>query len=164
MDEQTMKLGLLVEAAETHQQLVGAMLSKLRQHAEGLDAAVRDEIRHTLLEELRGVHLETQRAVLALRRIQRAANLRVALWSVGIAAMCAAASLSVAWWCLPSPSEIQSLREQRDELLAGVERLNKSGARADLQHCGDERRLCVRVDLKAGRFGQHADYFVVDGY
>jgi len=164
MDERTMQLGLLVEIAETHQQLVGTMLSKLRQHAEGLDAAVRHEIRQTLLKELRGVHGETQRAVQALRSVQRAAHVRVALWSVGIAAMCSAASLALVWSWLPSPSEVQTLRQQRDELLAGVERLNKSGARADLQHCGDERRLCVRVDLKAGRFGQHADYFVVDGY
>jgi hypothetical protein len=164
MDEQTMKLGLLVETAETHQELVGAMLAKLQQHTEGLDAAVREEIRQTLLDELRGVHSETQRAVQALRRIQRAANLRVVLWSVGITAMSAGASVAVAWWWLPSPTEIQGLRQQRDELRAGVERLSKYGARADLQHCGDEHRLCVRVDLKAGSFGQHEDYFVVDGY
>lgn len=164
MDEQTMKLGLLVETAETNQKLVGLMLTKLGQHTEGLNAVVRNEIRQTLLNELRSLHVETQRAVQALRRMQRAANLRVVLWSVGITAMCAAASVAVAWWWLPSPTEIQSLRQQRDELRAGLERLNKSGARADLQHCGDEHRLCVRVDLKAGRFGQHADYYVIDGY
>jgi len=164
MDEQTMKLGLLVETAETNQRLVGAMLTKLRQQTEGLDAVVREEIRQTLLDELRGVHVETQRAVQALRRIQRAANLRVVLWSAGIAAMCVAVSLAVAWWSLPSMTEIQGFRQQRDELLASVERLSKYGARADLQHCGDEHRLCIRVDVKAGRFGQHADYYVIDGY
>jgi hypothetical protein len=164
MDEQTMKLGLLVETAETNQELVGAMLTKLRQHTEGLDAIVREEIRQTLLDELRGVYVETQRAVQALRRIQRAANLRVVLWSVGITATCAAASLAVAWWCLPSMTEIQELRQQHDQLLANVDRLSKYGARADLQHCGEERRWCFRVDLKAGRFGPHADYYVIHGY
>lgn len=164
MDEQTMKLGLLVETAETNQKLVGLMLTKLGQHTEGLDAVVRNEIRQTLLNELRSLHVETQRAVQALRRMQRAANLRVTLWSAGITTMCAAVSLAVAWWWLPSMTEIQDLRQQRDELLASVGRLNKYGARADLQHCGDEHRLCVRVDLKAGRFGQHADYYVIDGY
>jgi hypothetical protein len=164
VDEETMKLGLLVETAETNQKLAAALLEKLRQHTQGLDSVVRDQVRRTLLEELQGVHAESERAVEALRRVQRAANLRIAFWSVGLTAMCVAASVAVAWWWLPSPSEIQGLREQRDELVAGVERLNKLGARADLQHCGEERRLCVRVDLKAGRFGQHSDYYVIKGY
>jgi hypothetical protein len=99
-----------------------------------------------------------------LRRVQRAANLRVALWSVGITAMCAIASVAVALWYLPSSTEVAGLRQQHDELLAGVERLDKLGGRADLEHCGDQRRLCVRVDLAAGRFGKHSDYYVIKGY
>jgi hypothetical protein len=43
-------------------------------------------------------------------------------------------------------------------------RLNKLGGRADLQRCSDERRLCVRVDPTAGRFGKHSDYYVINGY
>jgi hypothetical protein len=164
VDEETMKLGLLVETAETHQKLVAALLEKLRQHTQGLDGAVRQEIRRTLLEELQGVHTESERAADALRRVQRAANMRVALWSIGIAAMCALASVAVALWYLPSSTEIEGLRQERQDLLAGVERLNKLGGRADLQHCGDERRLCVRVDPTAGRFGKHSDYYVIKGY
>lgn len=164
VDEETMKLGLLVETAETHQKLVAAMLEKLRQHTQGLDAAVRQEVRRTLLEELQGIHTESQRAAEALRRVQRAANLRVTFWSVGIATLCAAASVAIAWWYLPSSTEVEGLRQQRDELLAGVERLDKLGGRSDLQHCGDERRLCVRVELTAGPFGKHSDYYVIKGY
>lgn len=159
-----MKLGLLVETAEAHQQLIAAMLEKLRQQTQGLDAVVRQEIRRTLLEELQGIRTESERAADSLRRVQRAANIRVALWTVGITLMCALASIAVAWWYLPSSTEIAGLRQQRDELVAGVERLDKLGGRADLQHCGDERRLCVRVDLNAGRFGKHSDYYVIKGY
>ena len=163
-----MKLGLLVETAETNQELAAAMLEKLRQHLQGLDGVVRDQIRRTLLEELQGlhagIHAESQRAVESLRRVQRAANIRVALWSVGITAMCAVASVAVAWWYLPSPSEIQGLRQQRDELVAGVERLNQLGGRAELEHCGKDERLCVRVDPTAGRFGKRSDYYVIKGY
>jgi hypothetical protein len=164
MDEETMKLGLLVEVAETHQKLVTAMLAKLQQHTQGLDGAVRQEIRRTLLEELQGVHTESQRATDALRRVQRAANLRVAFWTVGLTALCATVSVAVAWWWLPLPSELQALRAQRDELVAGLEQLNKMGGKADLQHCGEERRLCVRVDPTAGHFGKQSDYYVIHGY
>jgi hypothetical protein len=55
-------------------------------------------------------------------------------------------------WHLPCSSDVQTLREQHDQLAAGVEQLNELGGRADLQHCGDENHLCVRVDLAAGRF------------
>lgn len=144
------------------------MLEKLRQHTQGLDTVVRDQIRRTLLEELQAlqtrIHTESDRAAESLRRIQRAANLRVALWSIGISTACAAASVAIAWWSLPSPSEIQSLRAQRDELAAGVERFDKLGGRAELDHCGDDHRLCVRVDPKAGRYGRHSDYYIVKGY
>jgi len=70
----------------------------------------------------------------------------------------------VAWWWLPLPSELQALREQRDELVAGLEQLNKLGGKADLQHCGEKRRLCVRVDLAAGSYGKQSDYYVIHGY
>jgi hypothetical protein len=168
VDKETMQLGLLVESAELNSQLATATLEKLRQHVQGLDVVVRDQIRRTLLEELQpvhaGLHTESQKTVESLRRVQRAANIRVALWSVGITGMCAAVALAVAWWSLPGQAEMASLRQQRDELAAGVERLTKLGGRAELQRCGPASRLCVRVDPAAGRFGQGSDYYVIKGY
>lgn len=164
MDEETMKLGLLVETAETHQQLATALFERLRQHTQGLDAIVRDQIRQTLAEQLREMQGEVGRAVESLRRVQRAANLRVAFWSVGMAAGAAAVAVAVASWWLPSPTEMRGLREQRDELVAGVEHLKQVGGRADLQQCGAERRLCVRVDKGSGGYGKQGDYYIVKGY
>jgi type VI protein secretion system component VasF len=54
-----------------------------------LDAVVREQIRQTLIDELRGVHIESQRAVESLQRVQKAAELRVLWWSVGITALSA---------------------------------------------------------------------------
>jgi len=159
-----MKLGLMVETAEANQKLAEVLLEKLRQHTLSLDAVTRDQIRRTLAEQLQGMRGEVERAVESLRRVQRAANLRVAFWSVGITAMCAAVALAVAWWWLPTPEEMRGLREQRDELVAGVESLAQKGGRADVQQCGAQRRLCVRVDRKAGAFGQQSDYYVIKGY
>ena len=89
VDDAEVSIGLLMEIAQAHQQLAEASLAKLKEHAVGLDAVVREQIRQTLIEELRGVHLESERAVQSLRRIQKAADLRIVRWSVLIAALSA---------------------------------------------------------------------------
>jgi len=45
MEDLTMKLGLLMEAAQAQQALAAAVLQQLREHTGGLDAIVREEIR-----------------------------------------------------------------------------------------------------------------------
>ena len=89
VDDAEVSIGLLMEIAQAHQQLAEASLTKLKEHAVGLDAVVREQIRRTLIEELRGVHLESERAVQSLRRVQKAADLRIVRWSVLIAALSA---------------------------------------------------------------------------
>ena len=88
-DATQVSIGLLMEIAQAHQQLAEAALLKLKEHTAGLDAVVREQIRRTLIDELRGVHFESQRAAESLRRVQKAAELRVLWWSVGIAALSA---------------------------------------------------------------------------
>ncbi|MGH9208109.1 MAG: hypothetical protein ACRD1G_16385, partial [Acidimicrobiales bacterium] len=99
----------------------------------------------------------------ALQRLKRAANLRVTFWTLGITAISAAIVLGVAWWVLPSPGEIAALRAQRDELASNVELLNHRGARADFRRCGGQH-LCVRVDLKAPRYGAWSCPVSVDSF
>lgn len=89
VDDSEVSIGLLMEIAHAHQQLAEASLASLKEHAAGLDAVVREQIRRTLIEELRGVHVESERAVRSLRRVQKAADLRILVWSVGIAALSA---------------------------------------------------------------------------
>jgi hypothetical protein len=88
-EDTEVSIGLLMEIAQAHQQIVEAALLKLKEHTSGLDAIVREQIRQTLIDELRGVHFESQRAVESLRRVQKAADLRILWWSVGIAALSA---------------------------------------------------------------------------
>jgi len=65
---------------------------------------------------------------------------------------------------LPSKSEIDALRIERDALALNLSRLQQLGGRVDWHHCGDEARLCVRVDRKAPVYGDQSDFFVVKGY
>ncbi|MGH8211432.1 MAG: hypothetical protein ACRETD_12335 [Steroidobacteraceae bacterium] len=164
MEDSTMKIGLLMETAQAQQALAETSLEKLNAHVRELDDIVRDEIRRTLVEELQVLGNEGRRAAEALRRLGRSANLRVALWSVGITVLCAAIPLCAAWWFMPSQSELVALRAKRDELAWSLARLEQRGARIDLRRCGASDRLCVRVDRKAPAYGEAADYFVVRGY
>lgn len=164
VEDNTMKLGLLMEAANAQQALAQATLEKLNAHLRDLDTIVRDEIRHTLVEEFQVLGIEGRRAAEALRGLRRSANLRVALWSIGMTVLCVAIPLCGEWWLLPSQSELAALRSKRDELEANLAHLEQRGARVDLRRCGGTDRLCVRVDRKAPVYGEAGDYFVVKGY
>jgi hypothetical protein len=124
---------------------------------------VRDQIQRALADGLKSVHAETKRAVEALQGAKRAANARTAFWSLGVTGIALGAALFVAWSVLPTPAEIAALRTERDELASNVAVLNQRGARADLRRCGTGH-LCVRVDLKAPRYGESFDYLVIRGY
>jgi hypothetical protein len=164
MEDETIKLGLLMEAAHAQQALAETALEKLNAHMRELDTVVRDEIRHTLVEELQVVVNETRRSAEALRRLRRSANLRIGLWSLGLTMVCTAIPLLLAWWLLPSPGELIALRAKRDELAIAVGRLEQRGARMDVRRCGSSNRLCVRVDRKAPPYGEAGDYLVIKGY
>jgi hypothetical protein len=164
IDDATVKFGLLMESAQTHQRLAESQLDKLRAHTQDLDGVVRDEIRRTLVEELQLLTAEMTRATRALQRIRRRAGLRQAWWGFLLTLLCALVPLIVARWALPSAAEISTLRARRDELSLSIAQLEQRGGRIDWRHCGDARRLCVRVDRKAPTFGERGDFYVIEGY
>jgi hypothetical protein len=163
MDQDSVKLGLLMESAQTHQKLAQAAIEKLSEHTQALEAVARDQIQRALGDALKTVHTEAQRAVDALQKVKQAANARVTLWTLGLTATSVAIALFVAWCVLPTPAEIARLRTERDELASNIAVLNQRGARADLRRCG-AGRVCVRVDLGAPRYGESSDYMVIKGY
>lgn len=163
MDQDSVKLGLLMETAQTHQRLAEAAIEKLSQHTQVLEAVVRDQIQHALVDALKTVDGQAQSAVEALQKIKRAASARMTLWTLGLTATSAGIALFVAWWVLPTPAEIAGLRTERNELASNIAVLNQRGARADLRRCGTGH-LCVRVDLSAPRYGESSDYMVIRGY
>ncbi len=159
-----MKFGLLMESAQAHQRLAEKNLEKLRAHTQGLDMVVRDEIRRTLIEELQMLAVESKRASEALRRIGRGAVLRGALGTIAIALFGAGMPVALMHWTLPSEHEIGLLRTRRDEMITSMAALERQGGRTEWRHCGEEARLCVRVDRNAPHFGDKGDFYVVEGY
>ncbi|GAC1461325.1 MAG: hypothetical protein PVSMB6_21700 [Steroidobacteraceae bacterium] len=164
MEDLTLKLGLLMEAAQAQQALAANALEALRERTGALDNVVREEIRTTLIEELREVADDSRRAAHGLRALQRVATVRIAVWSLGIATLATALPLGLAWWLLPTRADVVALRLLRDQLNSNIQFLSAQGGRAALRRCGAAHRLCVRVDRDAPAYGDAGDYLVVKGY
>jgi hypothetical protein len=164
LDDASMKFGLLLETTQAQQQLAASSLRQLEGHTQELDSIVREQIRHTLVEELGTVVEESARAVRSLRALERSARLRFVVWTLTTTLLSAAASALSAWWLLPSSSQIDALRLRRDQLLIAIDTLEQRGGRIDLRRCGTVQRWCVRVERRAPAYGEQADYFVVKGY
>jgi|SRR5271156_3486365 hypothetical protein len=162
--EDTVRVGLLMEATQAQQTLAATALEHLREHTAGLDAIVRQEIHSTMLEEMQALGEDSQRAAVALRTLQRVANLRLAAWGVGILSLSAVIPFVIAWYLLPTPADLAALRARRDELAGNVARLAREGGTVELRHCGAAQRLCVRVDRGAPAYGDGAEFLVVKGH
>jgi hypothetical protein len=164
MEDMTVRIGLLMEAVEAQRQHAAAAVERLERHAAGIDVLLRDQVHATLTEELGALSDEGSRATHSLRAAARAMNLRVALWSVGIAVVTASIPVCLSWWLLPTRADVAGLAATRDELAANVGRLTQQGGRVQLRHCGPAGRLCVRIERAAPAYGEAADYAVVKGY
>lgn len=84
----------------------------------------------------------------------------VAVAAGGLGGVCLAVYLALAWQL----HQVRNLREEKAELEANVADLAKRGGRAKLEKCGDQGRLCVRIDKSAGGFGKDSEYAVIKGY
>ena len=164
VDDATMNCGLLMESAQAHQKMAEAHLDQLRAYTLGLDGVVRDAIARTLVEELKMLTVESERAAAALQSVGRSASLRTALWSVLVAFLCSGVPAAIFLRGLPSESEMTALRARRDQLAASVEKLEQQGGLIDWRHCGDTARVCVRVDRNSPKYGDKSDYYVAAGY
>jgi hypothetical protein len=164
LEDDTLKLGLLMEAAQAQQTLATTALERLHQHTAGLDAIVREEIRATLVEEMRSLAEDSRFACEALRGLGRAADRRLSVWSTTVLALSALIPCALAQWWLPSPAEVAALVARREQLSADIARLTSQGAQIELHHCGSAQRLCVRIDRSAPSYGEAADFRIVKGY
>ena len=164
MEDETLKLGLLMEAAQAQQALAATTLDRLREHTSGLDAIVREEIRATLLEEMQALAGDSHRAAEALRRLQRTANLRLVAWSAAVLSVASVLPCAIAWWLLPTRGEIQALAARRDELAANIARFSRQGGNVELRQCGTAQRLCVRVERSAPAYGATGDFMILKGH
>ena len=103
-----MKLGLLMEAAQSQQALATSALEHLRERMGELDSVVREEIRNTLIEELQELVNETDEPLTPAQATTFATFVfGLEPW---LATLATAIPLGLAWWILPTPTELVALR------------------------------------------------------
>ena len=159
-----LQAGLLMESAQALQRSAEQQLAELRVHVEGLDQVVREAIRLTLIDELKALAEEAAKVTAGLVALRRTTHWRSALYGALASFAVALLPTVLAYSALPSPSEIDKFRSQRDQLLTQIARLKAQGGGLEWRRCGESQRLCVRVDRKAPAYGEAADYFVAAGY
>jgi len=125
-----------------------------------------------LLGELAGMTSTAGQAETALRRVVLWASWRLLGWIM--AAMAALvllgwlASTAVLWWDTGAIGRAQARKAQLEaevaELQANREAWVMAGLLGKLERCGPKSRPCIRVDERAGSFGDQADYRVILGY
>ena len=163
-DDETMKLGMLMESALAQQKMADDHLQKLKVHTRDLDQVVRGEIRQTLVEEFQSLAGESDRAARALRALQATPHLRGIIAGFGIMIACALMATLIAWRVLPSASSVAAQRAERDVLARNIADLERRGGKIEWRSCGDPGRLCVRIERGAPVYGLKSDYYIVKGY
>ena len=98
----------------------------------------------------------------------RSTGLLGALFVLAVGGVVAAVAVAGIWWGTSSlRDEAKRLRAEVAALEAQANAFSKKAGKATLSSCGEKGRLCVRVDDRAGRYGdtQSGELFmVIHGY
>ena len=149
MNEDIMKLGLLMEILSRATEGGQQHLYRLQACTGNLDGVVREEIRRTLIEELRELMAEGKAAAQALRRLRCVAD-----WRTGLFGLC--------WPPRPAPcrgsscahstmeTEIERLRGERAQLVGRCRPVASVRRRHRLARCGPNN-ACVCGSIVKGR-------------
>jgi hypothetical protein len=178
-------MGKLVTAAQASQKELGHFLEEdvrglILAHVEDAASAagraqaqqfgkeVAAETRKALEDGAAQANSAARSLQLASQQLRRQSTLRVAGVTAGCSFGILAAVIVAAWLYLPSKSEMESLRTEREQLQASIDDLTKRGAKMKTIQCGPQSRLCVLVDRAAGTFGVAGSkddvYMIVKGY
>jgi len=125
-----------------------------------------------LLGELAEVTSRAGQAETALRRVVLWASWRLLGWVIAVMAALVLlgwlASTAVLWWDTNAIGAAQVRKAQLEAEVAQMQ-VNRegwamAGMLGKLERCGPKSRPCIRVDERAGSFGDQADYRVILGY
>jgi hypothetical protein len=167
IEEQEIRFAATLEALEQEHERVrklGEALEKMpAQLRQGIETATR-EAAHGALKDLQG---DIDRAGKTLAALQRFSLWRAAWQHAMVFVLTLVITVLAVWLYAGSPSELAARRADVATAEARLADLNRRGAKIQLSHCGSEKRLCVRVDESAERFGyanKDETYMIPEGY
>jgi len=160
------------DTVPTLQKAAGAAVKVSLSGAADVAASALSTAAQPMVEQLEGAAEAVDKAKGKLQDAVASFGWKWAALAGGVAFSVLAVLLVAAWLLVEwQRSEVAELSQQRDalavevaQLQANAEAWSKTAARAELSHCGDKKRMCVRIDAKAGTFGTESDYAVIKGY
>ncbi len=168
MDPEERKIAALIAAFDTEHARVQSALAALNQTGARLQQEVKGAAAGAVTAALKDLHQGIQEAASSLAQMRKYSLWRGALQHFMVALAAITVTLLAVAWYVPTPSEMNQLRAERDQLQASIEDLNKRGAKMKIIGCGPQSRLCVLVDRSAGNFGVAGNkddvYMIVKGY
>lgn len=142
--------------------MAAAFEQKSKQQAEDTEQAVKrafEKHESALLSALSASEKKTSAAIAAQH--QRLRQTALKSWMAIVIPVSltfllgASAIVTMGWYIDHQVNEILNNRTT-------LETLHEKGGSADLSHCGEDRRLCVKIDESAGRY--QGGYQVMEGY
>jgi hypothetical protein len=142
--------------------MAAAFEQRSKQQAEDTEQAVKrafEKHESALLSALSASEKKTSAAIAAQHQRLRQTALKtwmfIAISMVLVFLLGGSAILTMGWYIDRQVNEIANNRTT-------LEMMNERGGSADLSHCGDDRRLCVKIDESAGRY--QGGYQIMEGY
>jgi hypothetical protein len=181
-------MGKLVTAAQASQKELGHFLEEevrglILAHVEDAASAagraqaqqfgkeVAAEARKALEDGAAQANSAARSLQLASQQLRRQNTLRVAGVTAGCSFGILAAVIAAVWLYLPSKSEMESLRAEREQLQASIEDLSNRGGRLKHSMCGaagETKRFCVLIPAKSDTYhvseNPNAIYVIPVGY
>ena len=170
MDPEERKIAALIAAFDQEHERLQRSIAGLNHAGAELQREVRGAAKGAVEAALADLHQEIQKAQRILGDLQRFSLWRAAWQHLMVAATAIVVTLIAVWWYVPTVGEMNQLRAERAQLEASIKELSARGGRIELSECGNagqRKRLCVRVDAKAGRFGaarRGKVYMIAAGY
>ncbi len=169
MDPEERKIAALIAAFDQEHERLQRIIVGLNNAGEQLQREVRGAAKGAVETALTELNQKVRAATQILGELERFSLWRAAWQHLVVAVTAIVVTLIAVWWYVPSVGEMDQLRAERGELQASIDDLSQRGERIQLSECGDagqRQRLFVRVDAKAGEFGDGRDkvYMIAEGY
>lgn len=150
---------------EALKSLQGVTQDALKRLPDAAQRAFEGAARESSMEASKSLQEAATRAEEAAKRLS-AVWLQQGVFLVAIAIVLMAGFYFGSKFLLASTmNDLATAREEVAELQKTVDKLSSKGGKAQISSCGDSRRLCIRIDSKAGNFGDNSEqYRVIYGY
>lgn len=166
-EDPELRIARLLDALDNLHERARNAVNELTEVRGQLQQAVKDAAGESVSSALKALQGDIDRAGQTLVDLQGLSLWRAAWQHAMVAVVAILITLLGVWWYVPSLSEIASQRAEVATAEASLADLNERGARMERSICGPKKRFCVRVDEKAGTFGNSAKdetYMIAKGY